>query len=247
MAGVLSLVSACTSDSVPAGEQDSVGSPDGVTSDDLGSQDTAASETDTEGADTGQSDTELVDTGTADTGQPDTAVADTGTPPADATGPFPMTVKGNTFTENTCLEGLPWLQGKYRYYWEVSDPDPVTGKKTITQPAKDEYYEIATFDDLSVQFHMQGPDEGGYVDAIMTGWYFCPNKQEMPSEMKVFLIENITVPGAFGNVVPDQWRCDLLGGMNDFLLACDVDWDPGRSWEFQATYIKCVDAACEEF
>lgn len=98
--------------------------------------------------------------------------------------------EGKTYTCNTCRGGAPNIVGTWRFVdFDTEDPDtPLTG----------DYKETLTFDGNTWTQHSSGIDSGSFVDATISGWYFCGIAPEVNNSAKIFITESVTPEGAFG-------------------------------------------------
>ncbi|NUN15490.1 MAG: hypothetical protein HUU55_17840 [Myxococcales bacterium] len=98
--------------------------------------------------------------------------------------------EGKNYTCNTCRGGAPNIVGTWRFVdFDTEDPDT---------PLTDNYKETLTFDGNTWTQHSSGIDAGQFVDATISGWYFCGIAPEVNNSAKIFITESVVPEGAFG-------------------------------------------------
>jgi len=106
--------------------------------------------------------------------------------------------KNEVYTCNRCLNGDALIQGEWRLVdFDTEDPN-VTLKDLCAEQSNCLHAESVTFDGNSFSQHLKGVDLGESTDAIIHGWYFCSDEQELQGKPKVFVVSSVTPPGAFG-------------------------------------------------
>ena len=148
--------------------------------------------------------------------------------------------------------GKKWLNGTWRNFWGFFDEQVELdqyGNVISWIPDPSEYWETWEFDGDQFVNVMKGEDLGHWIEAKMTGYYFCETQSQDPLQDKymVFVVEKVEPEGAFGNYSGTVFPCVRLENefLNNILMWFYFDWDFKKSQEYK--YAKCKNDECTKF
>ncbi len=122
--------------------------------------------------------------------------------------------------KNDCSRSFKDLDGAWRFVGETKTPS---------------YSETLTFSGTRWTSVQQGAPDGTYIEATVGGEIRC-----LFNNRVLIRTDKVEPAGAFGNVVGEDYPCDLLGDMamsgDRMLMICYFDWDVRTSAGLEFEY-----------